>query len=325
VRATLSCRYLIIKSHLQKQQSLRIGIASHVVLDTIRQMDGSSIDSLGGPPCYCGLTSRRFGFDVALATRIGSDFPSQMVDFLLRNKIAINENHRDHQNPTTRFSICSQQDTRTLSLASKCGALTPEDIGKMKVDCWLASPVVDEISTEVLAAIKADGGARHFCMLDPQGYMRSVDSNGIVTLKDRLDLDLSGVRAIKVDEEEMRALTGGIDGLEGMKVLQSRGIEFVVSTIHREIHLLHEKTHYWAKMKEMDAPDSTGAGDILCAAFCCSFVKEKDPLWAICFGAGAVKAALESGQSGLDKVPSMGTIEENASYFYNTIGFKQLS
>jgi sugar/nucleoside kinase (ribokinase family) len=325
VRATLSCRYVIIKSRLQEQQTLRIGIASHVVLDTITQMDGSSITSLGGPPCYCGLTSRRFGFEVAVATRIGNDFPKAMADVLLQNKIAINESHRDHQNPTTRFSIVTQQDTRTMSLASKCGPLTPEDIKKMKVDCWLASPVVDEIPSEVLAAIKEDGGTRHFCMLDPQGYMRSIDSNGVVTLRDRLNLDLSGIRAIKVDEDEMKALTGGIDGLEGMKVLQSTGIEFVVSTVHREIHLLHEKTHYWAKMKEMDAPDATGAGDILCAAFCCSFVKEKDPLWALCFAAGAVKAALESGQGGLDKVPSMGRIEENASYFYNTIGFKQLS
>lgn len=325
MRATLSCRYLIIKSHLQKQQPLRIGIASHIVLDTITRNDGSSVDSLGGPPCYCGLTSRRFGFEVALATRIGRDFPKEMAGLLQQHKIVINDNHRDLQNPTTRFSIASHQDGRTLSLTSKCGPLTVEDTRKMKVDCWLASPVLDEIPSEVLTAIKEDGGTKNFCMLDPQGYMRSIDNNGLVTLRDRLNLDFSGIRAIKVDEEEIRALTGGIDGLEGMKILQSRGIEFVVSTVHREIHLLHEKTHYWAKMKEMDAPDATGAGDILCAAFCCSFVKEKDPLWALCFGAGAVRAALESGQSGLDKVPSMGKIEENASYFYNTIGFKQLS
>ncbi len=283
------------------------------------------MDSLGGPPSYCGLTSRRFGFDVALATRIGSDFPSEMVDLLRQNKIAINENQWDRQKPTTRFSISSQQEMRTLSLTSRCGPLTVEDVEKMKVDCWLASPVADEIPFEVLAAIKENGGSKNFCMLDPQGYMRSIDSNGLVELKDRLDIDLSGIRAIKVDEDEMRALTGGIDGLEGMKTLQSRGIEFIVSTVRREIHLLHEKTHYWAKMKEMDPPDSTGAGDILSAAFCCSFVREKDPLWALCFGAGAVKAALESEQSGLDKVSSMGKIEENASYFYNTIGFRQLS
>jgi sugar/nucleoside kinase (ribokinase family) len=113
--------------------------------------------------------------------------------------------------------------------------------------------------------------------------------------------------------------------VEGMQALQSKGIEFVVSTEHRVIHLLYEKTHYWIKMRDIDTPDSTGAGDILCAAFCCSYLKEKDPLWAICFGAGAVRAALETGQIGLAKIPAMSKIEQSASYFYNTVGFKQLS
>jgi sugar/nucleoside kinase (ribokinase family) len=162
-------------------------------------------------------------------------------------------------------------------------------------------------------------------MLDPQGYMRIVGNNGQIELKDRLDLDLSGITAIKVDSQEMSALTGGMQGLEGMQRLQSRGVGFVVSTENRTIRLLHEKTHYWIKMRDIDAPDSTGAGDILCAAFCCAYLKEKDPLWAICFGAGAVRAALETGEFGLAKIPAMSTIEQSASYFYNTVGFQQLS
>ena len=40
-------------------------------------------------------------------------------------------------------------------------------------------------------------------MLDPQGYLRLVDYKGYVTLKDKLELDLSGTDAIKVDSQEM--------------------------------------------------------------------------------------------------------------------------
>src|SRR5262245_5961635 len=58
--------------------ALRIGIASHIVLDTIKGANGSTAESIGGPPCYCGVTSRRFGFDVSLATRVGKDFPQEM-------------------------------------------------------------------------------------------------------------------------------------------------------------------------------------------------------------------------------------------------------
>lgn len=195
----------------------------------------------------------------------------------------------------------------------------------MNVDCWLASPVIDEVQLDVLNAIKKNRGKKDFVMLDPQGYMRQVGSNGQVTLFEKLDLDLSGITAIKVDSQEMSALTGGLQGVDGMKALLSRGVRFVVSTEHRVIHLYYEKMHYWIKMRDIDTPDSTGAGDILSAAFCCAYLKEKDPLWAICFGAGAVRAALETKEVGLAKIPSRSKIEQSASYFYNTVGFKQLS
>lgn len=304
--------------------ALRIGIASHIVLDTIMGADGSAAESVGGPPCYSGMTSRRFGFDVSLATRVGRDFPQEMHKVLRDNDIILSD-RQVADAPTTRFNLISEGDSRRLVLGSKCDPLTAGEIKDMKVDCWLASPVIDEVPPDVLAAIKQNGGKKDFVMLDPQGYMRKIGSEGQVTLKDSLDLDLSGITAIKVDSNEMSALTGGLQGLEGMQHLQSRGIKFIVSTERRIIRLLHEKTHYWIKMQDIDTPDSTGAGDILCAAFCCSYLKEKDPLWAICFGAGAVKAALETMEFGLAKIPQMSEIEQNASYFYNTVGFKRLS
>jgi sugar/nucleoside kinase (ribokinase family) len=303
---------------------LRIGIASHIVLDTIKGIDGSISESMGGPPCYCGITARRFGFDVSLATRIGKDFPAQMHQLLRDNDLIVSD-RQVAAAPTTRFSLISEADSRRLVLNSKCDPLTAAEIKDMKVDCWLASPVIDEVPPDVLAAIKQNRGKKNFVMLDPQGYMRAVDNGGNVAIKESLELDLSGITAIKVDSQEMAALAGGLQGVEGMQHLQSKGIEFVVSTEHRVIHMLHKKMHYWIKLRDVDTPDSTGAGDILSAAFCCAYLKEKDPLWAICFGAGAVRAALETTQVGLAKVPQMSKIEQSASYFYNTIGFQQLS
>ncbi len=295
------------------------------MLDRIKGPDGTVTESLGGPPCYCGFTSRQFGFEVALATRVGKDIPPEFVRLLDQNKITIQQSQMTEDQSTTKFTIILEGHARKIVLQSKCAPVTSEEIQKMKVDCWLVSPVADEIPAEVLAAIKQNGGCRNFVMLDPQGYMRIIDRNGSVTLREKLELDLSGIRAIKVDQEELAALTAGLGGLEGMLALQSKGIEFVVSTSHQEIQLLHRRTQYWIKMRQLDAQDSTGAGDILSAAFCCAYMKERDPLWAICFGAGAVRAALETGQSGLAKVPSMSKIEENASYFYSSVGFRRLS
>ena len=300
---------------------MKIGIASHIVLDTIKSADGSVSQSLGGPPCYCGMTARRFDFGVRLATRVGRDLPQEMQKLLRDNDIILSD-RQVSDSPTTRFSLASEGDSRRLVLSAKCDQLTADEIRDNKVDCWIASPVIDEVPESVLAAIKQSG---KFFMLDPQGYMRIAGAGGQVTLKDRLDLDLSGVTAVKVDSQELAALTGDLLSLDGMLALQSRGVEFIVSTEHRVIHLLHKKMHYWIKLSDIDTPDSTGAGDILSAAFCCAYLKEKDPLWAICFGAGAVRAALETGQVGLSKIPAKSKIEQSASYFYNTLGFRKLS
>ena len=303
---------------------MRIAIASHIVLDTIKSTDGRVTVSLGGPACYCGITSKRFGFDVNLVTKVGNDLAEEMVQTLQNNDILLNGNMRVDA-PTTKFQIDSQGNSRRLSLSDKCKPINVKDIQDMKVDCWLASPVIDELPQDVFAAIKQNRGDKNFVMLDPQGYLRIVNSKGYVTLKDKLELDLSGIDAIKVDNQEMAALTGGLQGQDGMEALQSNGIEFVIYTEQRVIHLLHKKMHYWLSVQEIDTLDSTGIGDILCASFSCAYLKERDPIWAICFGAGAVKAALETRQIGLAKIPFMSKIEQNASYFYNTIGFQPLS
>lgn len=316
--------FIIAHRLTNDKKSLRIAIASHVVLDQIKTSDDRVLESIGGPPSYGGITSRRFGFDVFLVTKAGNDLPVDLYAILHNNNILLRDSTQVNS-PTTRFLIISRGDSRDLLLTNKCRPLTVDDIRKTKVDAWLASPVIDEIPKDVLAEIKQNRGRKDFVMLDPQGYLRLADYQGHIIMRDKLELDLLGIDAIKVDNQEMAALTAGLQGLAGMKVLQDRGIKFVIHTEPGIIHLLHKNMHYWLSLQAIDAVDSTGVGDILCASFSCSYLKEKDPVWAICFGVGAVKAALETGQVGVAKIPSMSKIEENASYLYNAIGFQSLS
>ncbi|MGB9124809.1 MAG: ribokinase, partial [Nitrosotalea sp.] len=65
-------------------------------------------------------------------------------------------------------------------------------------------------------------------------------------------------------------------------------------------------------------------GDIFCAAFTCSYLKEKDPIWAICFAVGAAQAALETKGTGLEKIPIGGDTERNAAYLYNLMQFSSV-
>ncbi|MGA8083502.1 MAG: hypothetical protein WB988_16745 [Candidatus Nitrosopolaris sp.] len=278
-------------------------VVSNITLDYIRDKEGVVTESLGGPGCYCGLTARRFSFDVTLATNIKKDF-LMYKRFLLNEGIMIKELHlNDHA--TVR--------------------LTMDDIREIETDCWLVSPVINEVPENVLRRIILHGGKRDFVMVDPHGYTKTVNSSGEIISVDKLSVDLSGVSAIKADKTVLTLLTGGLEGVSAMQYLQARAkIKFVISTQYRIIHLLYNGMHYWIQLKDIDSPDSTGVGDILCAAFCCAYIKENDPLWALSFGAGAVRAALETRKRGLGKIPSKSKIEQSASYYYNTISFKRL-
>ena len=303
---------------------MNIAVASHIVLDTIQDMQGRITESLGGPACYCSITARKFNLKVKLATKVGKDF-SQDYRLMLRNNGIDVEDSLFTDNPTTRFRIILKKDGRDLFLVSKCSPITIEDIQGIQTNCWIVSPIMDEVPFAVLHEIVKDKDNLELVMLDPQGYIRTLNPDGRISFLNDLKLDVSGISAIKADPEELSALTGGRKGIEGMQFLHIRkGIKFVISTEYRIIHLLDDKMYYSIKLPDVVTPHSTGVGDILTSAFCCAYLKENDPLWAICFGAGAVQAALETNLLGLDKVPPKSKIEQNASYYYNTISFQEI-
>ena len=251
---------------------MKVAVASHIVLDSIKDREGRITQSLGGPACYCGLTAKQFGFEVILATKVGKkDFSPVNMNILRDYGITIKEYQMAESATTTKFElVLNNEYSRDLFLISKCAPLTLEDIQNIQTDCWLVSPVIDEVPANILAAIVKDGGKKKFVMLDPQGYLRSINAttplssspSSRISLLDNLTLDLSGITAIKVDKEELAALTGGLEGLEGMQFLQSKGVKFVISTTDKAVHLLHDKMHYWVKV-DISTSDYTGAGDIL--------------------------------------------------------------
>jgi sugar/nucleoside kinase (ribokinase family) len=140
---------------------------------------------------------------------------------------------------------------------------------------------------------------------------------------EKTDLDLSGVNAIKVNPEESKQLVNGTTD-EMMLALQKKGVEYVIMTNKTDVSMLVKDKIYSITLPNRQIHDTTGVGDIFCSTFTCTMLKEKDFLWALCFAGGAAQAALESNNVGLQKIPKKGTIQTNASYFYNLVKFRDL-
>ena len=289
---------------------MKLAIFSHCAIDIIT-IDGYNYEQVGGPACYGGITARQFKFDVDLFTKFGPDFPKQ---YLTENKI--NFVNSESEKNTTKFAISINGSDRTLKLENEC---EPIDYSSVSADGHIVSPIYHEISDDTLKKIKNDS---NFLFVDPQGFLRQKDSQNNIVLENTT-LDLSNVNAIKVNPEEAQQIVNGTHD-EMMLALQKKGAEYVLLTNKTDVSLLVKDKVYSITLPNKHIHDTTGVGDIFCSAFSCTMLKEKDFLWALCFAGGAAQAALESRNVGLQKIPKKGTIQTNASYFYNLVKFRDL-
>ena len=289
---------------------MKLALFSHCAIDTIT-LDNETHEQIGGAACYGGLTARELKFDVSLYTKFGKDFPKQ---YLTQNKIDF-ENALSEK-LTTRFAINITGSDRTLKLLNEC---EPIEYTTLNADGSLIAPIFHEISSDLFSKIKKDSS---FTLVDPQGFLRRVDSDKNVILENT-KLDLTGVNAIKVNpEESQKIVTGSNDDM--MISLQKKGVEHVLFTNKTEVSLLVKDKIYSITLPNKEIYDTTGIGDIFCATFCCTMLKEKDFLWALCFAGGSAQAALDSRQVGLLKIPQKNVIETNASYFYNLVKYRTI-
>jgi sugar/nucleoside kinase (ribokinase family) len=303
---------------------MKVAILSNLVVDEIVSRDMKSSQSLGGPAAYCGITASKFGFETTLFTHFGKDLDSKYLEYLKNQGICFNvTNSLDL--PTTRFILRNFENDRELILESKCSALDIEEIKSEKSDCWIISPVFDEVSLEILRYLASSREKNQFIILDPQGYTRSVDSSGRISIRSNIDIPINNVNGIKLNSKEITCFTNGLQGIDGMKKIHTKyKIDYVLYTEDQNIHLLERDRRYWLKLPKIDTPDSTGLGDIIASSFACTIVKEKDSIWAFCFAAGALTAALQTKEVGIKKIPSRTAIEENASYYYNIMNYEVL-
>ena len=301
---------------------MKATILSNLVIDEIISPDLKSTQSLGGPAAYCGITARKFGFETTLFTHFGKDFDTKYLEYLEKEGISLNDS-RPQKSPTTRFILRNFENYRELILKSKCSTLVFDEIKNEKSDCWIISPVIDEVPIDILYYLVSSRRENEFILLDPQGYTRAADSTGRISIRKNIDISINNVNGIKLDDQEISCFANGLQGIDGMKKIHSKyKIDYVLHTQDQIIHLLEGEKHYWLELPKIEAPDSTGLGDIIGSSFAFTMLKEKDSVWAFCFAAGSLTAALHTKEVGIKKVPSKQAIEENASYYYNIMNYE---
>ncbi|MDI1495842.1 MAG: PfkB domain-containing protein [Cenarchaeum symbiont of Oopsacas minuta] len=290
---------------------MKLDVYAHCSIDHIHTKEKTSILA-GGSACYCGIMARHLGADVRLVTRYGRDFAEYTVRL---DDEKINHASCICNTPTTSFEIWPEKSPRELVLKNTCEPL--QYVGDDS-DGIIASPIFCEIDFKLYETLRKTAG---FVFIDPQGFIRVMKNGKIVIVP--VKMDFTGVDAIKVDKDEMRCLTNCVES-ESIRQLQKKGVQHILYTNEYHVTLYVKDRAYSLNIPKGTPADMVGLGDILSAAFCTTMMKEKDSLWAFCFACGAVQAACESGNYGLDKIPKKRSTVTNASYFYNTVDFKHI-
>jgi len=291
---------------------LKALVAGFLTIDTIL-LPIRTITSIGGPPSYAGLICSRFGLEVFALTRIGLDFPDDQLVWLARNGINLRAIDKSSKK-TTRFRIEGDGAARNLFLLSRCDDLSLDQLPDTKFDASLISPIAQEISPELLKAIvdRSD-----FTFLDPQGFVRTFDNRGQVSITSLKESGVvTSVDALKMDRDEAYAITGKTEAREALTKLSSMGVRRALVTQGGEMcHILEGKKIYGVHVPKVKIVDSTGAGDILGGTLVASYLRSRDFLWSACFGIAA--SSLSLNLIALSKIDLPISVDEQARRLYS--------
>ena len=286
---------------------MHLAIVGHIAIDTI-VLKGSEVSSLGGPPCYAGLTAKRLDSEVTLVTKIGADFPDEYLLWLARNSINFAKNSKSLNSKTTRFKINVRKEGKSLQLTSRCKEIEASQLNDLDVDGTILSPIAGEIPKEVSDAIVSKGITT---FLDPQGYLRKFDKKGFCSLGKLSLSKLPRTSVIKVDPEEGYLLTNTPNLHDIAMKLRKCGFENVIVTNGaKNVIVASEESVVELKVPKVNVNDTTGLGDILAGSFMATYLKTNDFLWSACAGVACASSASKG--KGINKIDQIKDWEDIA-------------
>jgi fructokinase len=267
-----------------------IAIAGQSVLDRTTWPDGRREDRLGGAAVFAAQALARQDSAAAVVLTQGGD------DALRRPLTATGLEVIAGGSPrTTTYDVRLHGDgTWEESMSAIGDPFTPRDVATwMSVALARCSAVVcgslwyGDFPPNTLAAL----GQNRTLYFDGQGLARP-RRLGQVVLQGPLDRDaITGVRVLKLSEDEALALIGGIDAVAAA----ATGIPIVVVTLgERGAVILSEGIATAVSVAPVDLADTVGAGDAFLALMAAAETDGAAPLDAVGRACDGVAALLRS-------------------------------
>lgn len=230
-------------------------------------LGGTFYTNPGGKGANQAIAAARLGAEVTLISKIGYDlFGLQALEIYRSEKINTDFIFTDQKSPSgvALISVDSFGENSIIVAPGASRSLSTEDIDKARskleeADIILMQLEVPIETVEYAAVIARDCGKKVILNPAPVSVLSpSFLSSVYAILPNRIEAEmLSGIKVVDAESARRAAMAIG-----------EKGIENVVITLGKDGAYVKEKDEYvMIPAKQVEAIDTTGAGDVFCGAF----------------------------------------------------------
>ena len=253
-------------------------IVGHLSRDLLITPD-TTREALGGC-AYAMLASSLGVANAGIVSKVGEDFEQEYWNTLRSSGLSLTGLHKSGPKSTRYVNKYDKNGNRIQFVENLAEKITLDDFPEDYYDARAVhfSPLSpDEIDIECIRLSRSNAT---ITSLDAQGYIRSIETDGKVAVKNWVDRDevLSLLDIVKLHEEELRIAMRGESELAMVSQILSLGPRIVIITRDKRgstIYTRNEQVNIPLVQAEIEI-DSTGCGDVYTIGFLIEYMRSSN-------------------------------------------------
>lgn len=299
-------------------------VIGHIMIETIYLSDGSIVGPvLGSPAAYSSVAASLLGTKTGLVTVVGKDMPYYIASSIIEAEVDTKGICVKGEVSRSTKLTYNEAGNKKVSYEKVAPKILFKDIPRqyLKSQAFFICPMDFEVPLETISRLK---NLNKLMMTDLGGFGGTVStihpSTGSkgdrITIRDIV----SKFNIVKASIEDCFYLfKDSISFKEAIKIIQEWGAEIVVITLGEKGSIISNGNNFIKiPVFKTNTVDTTGAGDVYCAAFLSEYLKTRD-LYRSGLYASAASSILTEKTGGVttSRMPTDEKVKEKIKSFLN--------
>ncbi|MEM2175004.1 MAG: carbohydrate kinase family protein [Candidatus Micrarchaeia archaeon] len=300
----------------------------HIINETIKFPEYTIGPVLGSPAAYSALTASKLGAKVAILTKIGTDFPKELLKPFYEMKIDTAGIKIEGNESTTNILTYNKAGKKEFLYLKKASPILSSDIPKdyLKARLALICPMDGEVSLEVVKIFKESGA---LIAIDIDGYGGRGGKIGKYLIEKSIKNKKEAIKElIKIVKYSHIVKIGYEDSLHLFKIKRKKeedilkflikeGAKIGIITLGKRGSIVATNEDiYRIPAIPANVIDTTGGGDAFIAGFLIEYLRTNDAFRSALFGSAVASIIIEkSGGAIPSRMPSRDTVYERILNF----------